>query len=66
MNLSLFYILFVFVIGFFANRVITNLPDYILGGRHLPESVIALGAEASDMSSWLLLALSSAVLIISI
>jgi sodium/proline symporter len=59
----LFYILVVFVIGFFANRVTTNLSDYILGGRHLPGPVVALGAGASDMSSWLLLALPGAVLI---
>jgi sodium/proline symporter len=59
----LFYILVVFVIGYLANRVTTNLSDYILGGRHLPAPLVALGAGASDMSSWLLLALPGAVLI---
>ncbi|MSP53597.1 MAG: sodium/proline symporter PutP, partial [Gammaproteobacteria bacterium] len=59
----LFYIVVVFVIGFYANRVTSNLSDYILGGRHLPGPVVALGAGASDMSSWLLLALPGAVLI---
>lgn len=59
----IFYILVVFVIGFFANRVTSNLSDYILGGRHLPGPVVALGAGASDMSSWLLLAVPGGVLI---
>jgi sodium/proline symporter len=59
----IFYITIVFIIGIFANRVTANLSDYILGGRHLPGPVVALGAGASDMSSWLLLALPGAVLI---
>lgn len=57
------YIIIVFAIGFYASRVTSNLSDYILAGRHLPGPVVALGAGASDMSSWLLMALPGAVFV---
>ncbi len=37
--------------------------DYMLGGRSLSGPIAALGAGASDMSSWLLLALPGAVML---
>ncbi len=55
------YIVIVFAIGIYASRITNNLSDYILAGRDLPGPVVALGAGASDMSSWLLMALPGAV-----
>lgn len=60
------YIVIVFIIGFYASRVTRNLSDYILAGRHLPGPVVALGAGASDMSSWLLMALPGAAFVLGI
>jgi sodium/proline symporter len=45
------------VIGFVAWRRTTNLADFILGGRSLGSWVTAFGAQASDMSGWLLMGL---------
>jgi sodium/proline symporter len=41
-----------------------NLSDYMLAGRTLSGPITALGAGASDMSSWLLMALPGAVYIL--
>ena len=59
----LLYFLVVFLIGYFASRRTHNVSDYILGGRTFNPYVTALGAGASDMSSWLMLALPGAVYI---
>ena len=50
-------------IGFYANIRNKNISDYILGGRDLSGPIVALGVGASDMSSWLLMALPGAVLV---
>ncbi len=67
MNLLIFaFILYIFVIFslvFFAYKKTNNLSDYILGGRSSSSLLTALGAGASDMSSWLLLALPAVVLL---
>lgn len=55
------YIFIIFLIGYIASRVTRNLSDYVLGGRRLSGAVAALGAGASDMSSWLLMALPGTV-----
>lgn len=57
------YILIVLGIGLYAGQQTKDLSDYILGGRHLSGPIVALGAGASDMSSWLLMALPGAVLV---
>jgi sodium/proline symporter len=57
------YILVIFSIGYFAVHRNKTLSDYVLGGRSLSGPVAALGAGASDMSSWLLLALPGAFLL---
>jgi len=59
----LIYFLIVFLIGYLASRRTHNASDYILGGREFNPYVTALGAGASDMSSWLMLALPGAVYI---
>jgi len=55
------YFAAIFTISFIASKRTNNLADFILGGRSLSGSITALGAGASDMSSWLLLALPGAV-----
>ncbi len=44
-----------------ANQRNNKLSDYVLGGRSLSGPIAALGAGASDMGGWLLLALPGAV-----
>lgn len=51
------YLVFMILIGLWAYSKTKNLSDYILGGRSLGPGVTALSAGASDMSSWLLMAL---------
>jgi sodium/proline symporter len=48
-------------IGWYAYRRISNLNDYMLGGRSLGPGVTALSAGASDMSGWLLMGLPGAI-----
>lgn len=55
------YIAIIYLIGFIASRLTNNLSDYVLGGRRLSPHIVALGAGASDMSGWLMLALPGAV-----
>ena len=56
------YILIVYVIGLYSGFYIKNLKDYMIGGRSLTGPIAALSAGASDMGSWLMLALPSAVM----
>lgn len=48
-------------IGWYAYRRISNLNDYMLGGRSLGPAVTALSAGAADMSGWLLMGLPGAI-----
>ena len=57
------YICVIFSIGYSAVHRNKTLSDYVLGGRSLSGPVAALGAGASDMGSWLLLALPGAFLV---
>lgn len=56
------YIAIILSIGIVSYFYTHNLEDYMLGGRDLSAPIMALGAGASDMSSWLLLALPGAVM----
>ena len=49
------YLIFVLFIGIKFSRSNKTTEDYYLGGRKLGPLVTAMSAEASDMSSWLLL-----------
>ncbi len=51
------YMLMMVVIGIFYSRKNKNVNDFYLGGRKLGPIVTAMSAEASDMSSWLLMGL---------
>lgn len=55
------YISIVMLVGLAAFLLTKSLSDYVLGGRSLGGPVAALSAGASDMSSWLLLALPGVV-----
>ena len=57
------YIAIIFAIGIISYFQTKNLSDYMLGGRSLSAPIVALGAGASDMGSWLLLALPGAVML---
>lgn len=51
------YLASVIVIGIISAKKTNNVGDFYLGGRKLGPVVTAMSAEASDMSSWLLMGL---------
>lgn len=53
----LIYLAAMLGIGFYCSRKNNNVDDFYLGGRKLGPFVTAMSAEASDMSSWLLMGL---------
>lgn len=55
------YMLLMLFIGFLFSGKMSNLDDYYLGGRKMNKWVVALSAQASDMSGWLLMGLPGAV-----
>ena len=55
------YMIGMLVIGWYAYKRISNLNDYMLGGRSLGPAVTALSAGAADMSGWLLMGLPGAI-----
>ena len=55
------YLALVLWIGFFFSKRQESLGDYYLGGRKMNKWVVALSAQASDMSGWLLMGLPGAI-----
>ena len=55
------YLLLMLWIGFFFSNKQESLGDYYLGGRKMNKWVVALSAQASDMSGWLLMGLPGAI-----
>ena len=55
------YLVLMLGIGFFFSSRQTDLGDYYLGGRRMNKWVVALSAQASDMSGWLLMGLPGAI-----
>ena len=55
------YLFVMLWIGFFFSKKQSNLGDYYLGGRKMNKWVVALSAQASDMSGWLLMGLPGAI-----
>ena len=51
------YLVVIVLLCLTSNHVTHNLSDFVLGGRRLSAPVVAMGACASDMSSWLVMAL---------
>ncbi len=60
------YFIFVLGIGYYFYNKSHNMEDYILGGRSMNPYVTAMSAQASDMSSWLLMGLPGAVLLLGL
>lgn len=56
----LVYLIAVLYIGYYFSKKNETLSDYFLGGRKLGSWVIAMSAQASDMSGWLLMGLPGA------
>ena len=57
------YLALMLGIGFLFSRRQGDLGDYYLGGRRMNKWVVALSAQASDMSGWLLMGLPGAVFV---
>nr|WP_193557036.1 sodium/proline symporter PutP [Salicibibacter halophilus] len=57
------YIIGMAICGIIFYRLTTNMSDYVLGGRSLNGWVAALSAGASDMSSWILIALPGTIML---
>ena len=57
------YMVIVLVIGIVCARRNKTSDDFYLGGRRLNPLVTAMSAEASDMSSWLLMGLPGLALL---
>ena len=55
------YLLLMLGIGFLFSKRQENMGDYFLGGRKMNKWVVALSAQASDMSGWLLMGLPGAI-----
>ncbi|MGN0974544.1 MAG: sodium/proline symporter [Gemmiger sp.] len=51
------YLLIMLAIGFLFSKTNSDSTDFYLGGRRMGPLVTAMSAEASDMSSWLLMGL---------
>ncbi len=51
------YLIMMIVIGILYSKKNKSVSDFYLGGRQLGPLVTAMSAEASDMSSWLLMGL---------
>ena len=58
------YMVFVIAIGIKCSKDNKSTDDFYLGGRKLSPLVTAMSAEASDMSSWLLMGLPGVALIV--
>ena len=57
------YLAVVLLIGIAFSKKTKNVGDFYLGGRKLGPLVTAMSAEASDMSSWLLMGLPGLALL---
>ena len=55
------YLMLMLGIGFLFSKKQENMGDYFLGGRKMNKWVVALSAQASDMSGWLLMGLPGAL-----
>lgn len=55
------YLLMMLGIGFYFSKKANNLNSYYLGDRGMNKWVVAMSAQASDMSGWLLMGLPGAI-----
>ena len=57
------YLLMMLGIGFYFSKKANSLNAYYLGNRGMNKWVVAMSAQASDMSGWLLMGLPGAVFV---
>lgn len=55
------YLLMMLGIGFYFSKKTSSLNSYYLGNRSMNKWVVAMSAQASDMSGWLLMGLPGAI-----
>lgn len=60
------YFAVVLYIGYYFYNRSHSMEDYILGGRSMNPYVTALSAQASDMSSWLLMGLPGSIMLMGL
>jgi sodium/proline symporter len=63
LTVLLLYIAAIYLISWIASRYIKTTSDYILGNRKLNTVTTAFGVGASDMSSWLMMAVPGSILV---
>ena len=61
MAIFILYLLMMLGIGFYFSRRANSLNAYYLGNRGMNKWVVAMSAQASDMSGWLLMGLPGAI-----
>lgn len=61
MAIFILYLLMMLGIGFYFSRRANSLNSYYLGNRGMNKWVVAMSAQASDMSGWLLMGLPGAI-----
>ena len=57
------YLLMMLGIGFYFSKKANSLNAYYLGNRGMNKWVVAMSAQASDMSGWLLMGLPGAIFV---
>ena len=57
------YLLMMLGIGFYFSKKANSLNSYYLGDRGMNKWVVAMSAQASDMSGWLLMGLPGAIFV---
>ncbi|MBR2255115.1 MAG: sodium:proline symporter, partial [Candidatus Methanomethylophilaceae archaeon] len=60
------YFIVVLGVGFYFYKRSHGMEDYFLGGRAMNPYVTALSAQASDMSSWMLMGLPGVVMLLGL
>ena len=61
MVVFILYLLLMLGVGFYFSKKANSLNSYYLGNRNMNKWVVALSAEASDSSAWLLMGLPGAI-----
>ena len=61
MVVFILYLLLMLGVGFYFSKKANSLNSYYLGNRNMNKWVVAMSAQASDMSGWLLMGLPGAI-----
>ena len=63
LTVFILYLLMMLGIGFYFSKKANSLNAYYLGNRGMNKWVVAMSAQASDMSGWLLMGLPGAIFV---